>query len=112
MHEKPSNVSDQSSKSKEITKLNIENYKSFLKQNEKAFGRKKNNKNQLPLSQLYFYMPENMSPIASAEAARRYFSWVYFLHAGVPGVMSANFSQPDIKFLLGILLLQGLIIRY
>ena len=85
----------------EITRLNIENYKSFLNQNEKAFGNK-NNKNQLPLSSLFFYMPENMTPIASAEAARRYFSWVYFLYAGAPGVMSANFSQPDMKFLLGI----------
>jgi NTE family protein len=81
-----------------ITKTNIQNYKSFVKENEQLFRWK----NQVPLSQFHFYMPENLSPMASGEAARRYFSWVHFLYLGVPKVMSPNFSQPDSKFLLGV----------
>ncbi len=81
-----------------ITKTNIQNYKSIVKENEQLFGWK----NQIPLSQFHFYMPENLSPMASGEAARRYFSWVHFLYFGVPNVMSPNFSQPDTKFFLGI----------
>ncbi len=37
-----------------ITKTTIQNYKSFVKENEQFFGWK----NQLPLSQFHFYMPE------------------------------------------------------
>ncbi len=81
-----------------ISKEIIQNYKSFLKDNSKFFEWK----SQMPLSQLNFYMPENMTPVASGEAARRYFSWIHFLYSGVPNVMSANFSQPDTKFFLGI----------
>jgi NTE family protein len=81
-----------------ISKEIIQNYKSFLKDNSKFFEWK----NQIPLSQLNFYMPENMTPVASGEAARRYFSWIHFLYSGVPNVMTANFSQPDTKFFLGI----------
>jgi NTE family protein len=47
----------------------------------------------------YFFWPENYSPIASGEAARRYFSWMYSLISGVKGVLSPNFLQPDTKFL-------------
>jgi NTE family protein len=43
-----------------------------------------------------------MAPVASAESARRYFSWIYFLFTGVPNVVSPNFQQPDTKFFLGI----------
>jgi NTE family protein len=81
-----------------ITKTYIQNYKSFIKDNEQLFGWK----HHLPLSQFHFYMPENLSPMASGEAARRYFSWIHFLYLGVPKVMSPNFSQPDSKFLLGV----------
>ena len=40
-----------------ITKTNIQNYKCFVKENEHLFGWK----NQIPLSQFHFYMPENLS---------------------------------------------------
>ena len=83
-----------------VTKTNIQNYKSFLKEQEKIFGFKNNHK--ISFNAFHFYNPENMSPIASAESARRYFSWVHFLFTGVPNVMSPNFQQPDTKFLLGI----------
>jgi NTE family protein len=83
-----------------ITKTNIQNYKAFLKENETIYGG--NDKNHYPFSQLYFYDPQNMSPVASAESARRYFSWIHFLFAGVPNVMSPNLQQPDTKFFMGI----------
>jgi predicted acylesterase/phospholipase RssA len=85
-----------------ITKTNIQRYKSILNENEKIFNSSAKNSYQIPFSLLYFYSPENSSPIASAESARRYFSWIYFLYTGVPNVMSPNFQQPDTKFFLGI----------
>src|SRR6478672_301447 len=83
-----------------ITKADIQTFKSFLKENEKIYGGKNihHRHHQNPFSQLYFYYPENISPVASAESARRYFSWTYFLFTGVPNVMSPNFQQPDTKF--------------
>jgi len=87
-----------------ITKANIQTYKSFLKENEKIYGGKNTHHphHQNLFSQLYFYNPENISPVASAESARRYFSWIYFLFTGVTNVMSPNFQQPDTKFFTGI----------
>jgi NTE family protein len=49
---------------------------------------------------IHFYMPANMTPMASGEAARRYFSWIHFLYSGVPNVMPANFSQSDTESFL------------
>ena len=94
-----------------ITKANIQTYKSFLKENEKIYGGKNihHPHHQNPFSQLYFYYPENISPVASAESARRYFSWIYFLFTGVPNVMSPNFQQPAPNFSLEFPLLQDLI---
>jgi NTE family protein len=46
----------------------------------------------------YFYWPDKYSPIALGEAARRYFSWLFFLQNGAQGVLSPNFMQPDTKF--------------
>jgi len=83
-----------------ITKTNIQNYNTFLKENERIFG--ENKSNYSPFSQLYFYNPQNISPVASAESARRYFSWIHFLISGVPNVMSPNLQQPDTKFFMGI----------
>jgi len=83
-----------------ITKTNIQNYNTFLKENERIFG--ENKSNYSPFSQLYFYNPQNISPVASAESARRYFSWIHFLFSGVPNVMSPNLQQPDTKFFMGI----------
>jgi len=51
-----------------ITKTSIKNYNSLLKEQGNMFGLKEN---PAPLSQFYFYKPENLSPVASAEAARR-----------------------------------------
>jgi NTE family protein len=85
-----------------ITKTNIQSYISILNENEKIFSSGGKNNNQTSFSPLHFYNPENMTPVASAESARRYFSWIYFLFSGVPNVMSPNFQQPDTKFFLGI----------
>lgn len=46
----------------------------------------------------YFFWPDKYSPIAVGEAARRYYSWLFFLHNGAKGVLSPNFMQPDTKF--------------
>jgi NTE family protein len=83
----------------QISKTIIQNYSFLSKKQGNIFGIKEG---QGIISQFYFYSPENVSPVASAEAARRYFSWIHFLFAGVPNVMSPNFSQPDTKFFLGI----------
>ncbi len=85
-------------------------YKSILKETKKIYGGEdgvddgeiNNQLNQNPFSQFYFYNPENMTPAASADSARRYFSWIYFLFTGVPNVMTPNFQQPDTKFFMGI----------
>jgi NTE family protein len=47
----------------------------------------------------YFFWPDKYSPMALGEAARRYFSWLFFLQNGAQGVLSPNFMQPDTKFL-------------
>jgi hypothetical protein len=45
-----------------------------------------------------FFCPDKYSPIALGEAARRYFSWLFFLQNGAQGVLSPNFMQQDTKF--------------
>jgi NTE family protein len=91
-------------------------YKSFIKENKRIYigndcdddddgndeDERYNQPSQNPFSQFYFYNLENVSPVASAESARRYFSWIYFLFTGVPNVMSPNIQQPDTKFFMGI----------
>ena len=71
-----------------ITKLTIENYKSFLKENEKAFGwrkKKKMNNNQLPLSPLYFYMPENMSYCFCRSCKEIFFLGLFLVYRSTRG---------------------------
>jgi predicted acylesterase/phospholipase RssA len=49
----------------------------------------------------FFAWPDNYSPVASGEAARRYFSYLNAsVSSGIPGVLSAGIPQPaDMKFL-------------
>jgi NTE family protein len=79
----------------DFSRTAIENYKksSFVEDNPLS---KLNEEYPYPF---YFFWPENYSPIASGEAARRYFSWISSLIYGVRGVLSPNFLQPDTKFL-------------
>jgi hypothetical protein len=44
--------------------------------------------------------PIGVVPIAVGEAARRYYSWLFFLHNGAKGVLSPNFIQPDTNALV------------
>lgn len=53
----------------------------------------------------YFFWPDNYSPIASGESARRYYSFWWSLLVGSPGVLSpatlpamTSIFQPDTKF--------------
>jgi hypothetical protein len=71
----------------------IENYRLLSEQNEKLSKLKED----YPYP-FYFFWPEN-SPIASGESSRRYFGWMNSLLFGVSNVMTANFMQPDTKFL-------------
>jgi NTE family protein len=81
----------------EITTMSIEGWKKFFEINKETFAWRE----MLPYS-LYYLWPDRHVPMASPEAARRYFSWIYFLFSGAPGVMSENFSQPDTKFFANI----------
>src|SRR5581483_4498265 len=49
----------------------------------------------------FFAWPDNYSPIASGEAARRYFSYMNSaVYSGIPGILTAGIPQPaDMKFL-------------
>jgi NTE family protein len=81
----------------EITTMSIEGWKKFFEINKETFAWR----DMLPYS-LYYLWPDRYVPMASPEAARRYFSWIYFLFSGAPGVMSENFPQPDTKFFANI----------
>ena len=81
----------------EITTMSIEGWKKFFEINKEIFAWR----DMLPYS-LYYLWPDRYVPMASPEAARRYFSWIYFLFSGAPGVMSENFPQPDTKFFANI----------
>ena len=81
----------------EITTISIEGWKKFFEINKEIFAWRE----MLPYS-LYYLWPDRYVPMASPEAARRYFSWIYFLFSGAPGVMSENFPQPDTKFFANI----------
>ncbi|MGB8023414.1 MAG: patatin-like phospholipase family protein [Nitrososphaeraceae archaeon] len=77
-----------------ITRAWIENYRSLSSQNEQLTKLIEDYPNPF-----YFFWPQNYSPIASGESARRYFSWMRSGLFGTPNVMSGNFMQPDTKFL-------------
>jgi hypothetical protein len=77
--------------------MSIEGWKKFFEINKEIFAWR----DMLPYS-LYYLWPDRYVPMASPEAARRYFSWTYFLFSGAPGVMSENFPQPDTKFFANI----------
>jgi NTE family protein len=49
----------------------------------------------------FFAWPDNYSPVASGEAARRYFSYMNSaVYLGIPGMLTAGIPQPaDMKFL-------------
>lgn len=58
-----------------------------------------------PQTLTYFLWPDNYSPVASGESARRYYSYWWSLLAGSPGVLSPSsvatpsaIFQPDTKF--------------
>ncbi|AIF83553.1 putative esterase of the alpha-beta hydrolase superfamily [Candidatus Nitrososphaera evergladensis SR1] len=48
----------------------------------------------------YFLWPDNLGPLASEEAARRYWSWYQFafMSGGTPHVLSPGIVQPDFRF--------------
>jgi NTE family protein len=50
----------------------------------------------------YFYWPENYGSLATSEAARRYYNYVFSLFYGVPRVLLPGISQPDMKFPLSL----------
>ncbi len=62
-----------------ITKTNIQRFKSILGEYEKILSGDEKIITKHLFSPIYFFSPENISPVASAESARRYFSWIYFL---------------------------------
>jgi NTE family protein len=53
---------------------------------------------EVPYVLFYFWWPDNHGPVASAEAARRYYSWRYFSHMGAPNVYTPIIPQADLKF--------------
>lgn len=42
--------------------------------------------------------PDNLGPVALHEAARRYYSWQYFLQTGISNVITPSIPQLDFKF--------------
>jgi len=55
-------------------------------------------KEEMPYIQNYFYWPENYSPLATAEALRRYNAVAKSLISGVPKVLTPSIPQADMKF--------------
>jgi predicted acylesterase/phospholipase RssA len=49
-----------------------------------------------------FFRPENYSPAATGESARRYFSMLYFPYIFPMHAITPSFMQPDTRFFLGI----------
>lgn len=49
----------------------------------------------------YFLWPDNFGPLASEEAARRYWAWYLYAfgHLGIPGVLTPAIIQPDYRFI-------------
>ena len=61
-------------------------------------GWKENWKEEWPYIQGYFYWPENYGPPATAEAARRNYSYTNSIALGVPQVLLPAIQQPDMAF--------------
>jgi NTE family protein len=59
---------------------------------------KKNWREMLPYILGYFMWPDNLGPVARHEAARRYYSWRYFLQTGISNVITPSIPQLDFKF--------------
>jgi NTE family protein len=59
---------------------------------------KENWREQLPHILGYFMWPDNLGPVALHEAARRYYSWRYFLQTGISNVITPSIPQLDFKF--------------
>jgi len=59
---------------------------------------KQNWKERLPYILAYFLWPDNLGSVAQPEAARRYYSWRYFVQAGISNVITPAISQPDFRF--------------
>jgi NTE family protein len=55
-------------------------------------------KEELPYSWAYFWWPDKLGPVASPEAARRYYSWRYFMLTGTPNVYTPIIPQLDFEF--------------
>jgi NTE family protein len=53
-----------------------------------------------PLLPFYYYWPDKYGPLATAEATRRYRSWLQFAQTplGTPSVLSPAILQPDFRF--------------
>ncbi|AIC14361.1 patatin-like phospholipase family protein [Nitrososphaera viennensis] len=53
-----------------------------------------------PFLSYYFLWPDNLGPLASEEAFRRYWSWYQFAFTslGTPNVLSPGIIQPDFRF--------------
>jgi NTE family protein len=61
-------------------------------------GWKENWKEEWPYIQGYFYWPENYGPPATAEAARRNYSYTNSIAFGIPRVLLPAIQQPDMTF--------------
>ena len=66
--------------------------------NEDIYG---NWREKWPYLPFYFYWPDKYGPLATAEATRRYRSWLQFSLGplGTPNVLSPAILQPDFRFL-------------
>ena len=59
---------------------------------------KQNWRERLPHILAYFMWTDNLGPVALYEAARRYYSWRYFVQAGISNVITPSIPQPDFRF--------------
>ncbi len=75
--------------------------KEYWKNFFKAYSNQMEFRKSWPFLWWFFAWPDNYSPVASGEAARRYFSYMNSaVYSGIPGVLTAGIPQPaDMKFL-------------
>jgi predicted acylesterase/phospholipase RssA len=75
--------------------------KEYWKNFFKAYSKQIEFRKSWPFLWWFFAWPDNYSPVASGEAARRYFSYMNSaVYSGIPGVLTAGIPQPaDMKFL-------------
>jgi predicted acylesterase/phospholipase RssA len=81
-----------------LTKSWLENYNRYVAKYLPPSDVKNNYLNPFYL----FFRPENYSPVATGESARRYFSMLYFPYIPPMHAITPNFVQPDTRFFLGI----------